>query len=78
MHPLEVVRIGHMDSSIRRCPNCESEVFPVAIKSIMNVSVKNTNLWFKEIFAHFPKNEDESPRIQEPDPEWSKKLKKKG
>ncbi len=76
-HALDI--LGCRDDSGQYCPNCSvyDSLRPIAIKSIMNVSVKKTNLWFAEIFEHFPKNEDGSPRIQEPDPEWSKKLSKK-
>ncbi len=79
IHPMDALRFTTATGDIRFCPYCNSESLkPVAIKSIMDVSVKNTNLWFAEIFAHFPKNHDGSLRIQQPDPEWSKKLKKKG
>lgn len=78
IHPMDI-RTRYDGDSIRKlCPYCgQSDVKPIAIKSIMRVSVKHTNLWFKEIFAHFPRTEDGSPdgspRIEQPDPAWNTK-----
>jgi hypothetical protein len=79
IHPLDVISDVSTDTGevIHVCPSCSSDIFPIALKSIMDVSVAKTNLWFAEIWAHFPKNEDGTPRVQQPDPNWSKKKEKK-
>lgn len=66
IHPMDIIANA---GKVRLCPYCQHVgIKPLAIKSIMDISVKKTNLWFDEIFAHFPK-------IQPPDKEWKKKLK---
>ncbi len=82
-HPLDIL-VMYIDYKYGRfCPNCwetkqqHNEVYPIAIKSIMDVSVKNTNLWFGEIWTHFPKNHDGTAKILQPDPDWADKLKRK-
>lgn len=72
VHPLHTK--AQRSYTNRYCPHCLeqrgvwSDLYPVVIKSIMDVSVKHTNLWFDEIFAHMPK-------ILPPDPDW--KIKKR-
>ena len=73
MHPMDILIDGDGE---RFCPHCKSDVYPIALKSIMGMSVKKINLWFAEIWAHFPKNEDGTARVQQPDPNWSKKVTK--
>lgn len=73
IHPMDIFAT---QDGRRLCPFCEGIVKPIAIKSIMDVSVKKTNLWFDEIFAHFPKNENGKPRVEQPDPKWKIKEKK--
>ena len=70
LHPLDVV-IDEYGASV--CPECYGEIHPIALKSIMDVSVKNTNKWFKEIFAHM-KGKDKKG-VSQPDPAWSEKEK---
>ena len=77
VHPMDVLHLEYHDEVGRYCPFCNNgSLRAIAIRSITDVSVKKTNLWFNEVFAHFPKNEDGSPRILQPDPEWQKKLQK--
>ena len=73
IHPLDIKSL-YDGAKIRKfCPHCsQSGVKPIAIKSIMDVSVKKTNLWFNEIFEHFPKKPDGTPRVPQPDPDWNK------
>ncbi|HDY87964.1 MAG TPA: hypothetical protein ENH82_07625 [bacterium] len=79
IHPVDILIYSTGSAhSVRHCPNCQGvALIPIAIKSIVDVSVKNTNLWFKEILTHFQKNHDGTPKILQPDPEWNKKLSKK-
>ena len=77
MHPMDVDLIQDELTSefFRFCPNCwETKgqingVYPIAIRSIMDVSVKKTNMWFDENFAHMPK-------IKPPDSDWKESTKK--
>ena len=66
IHPMDILID---EDSIRCCPYCSNQegalLIPIALKSIMDISVKKINLWFDEIFAHMPK-------IQPPDPDWKK------
>ena len=65
--------VEYADSK-RVCPFCKKpDIRLIAVKSIMNVSVKNTTEWFHNIWDKFP-------RIKRPDPNWprKKKVKKDG
>lgn len=67
IHPVDVLYYvdNYENAPVKRqCPHCGNvQLKPIAIKSIMAVSVKNTNFWFAEIFDHMPK-------ILPPDPDW--------
>lgn len=75
IHPIGV-KFAHSEDGVtpdmRICPYCQSldSLHPIAIKSIMDLSVKKTNMWFNEIFAHMP-------NILQPDPDWDKKPSKR-
>lgn len=76
IHPMSSVIRDGGGAYLRWCPHCNSLLYPIALRSIMDLSVKKTNLWYQEIFAHFPKNPDGTPRVPRPDPGWDKKKEK--
>lgn len=79
-HPLEItVYTDNDDSVVRCCPACGSEgLTPIAIKSIMKVSVNKVNMWFREMIEHFPKHPETKEQILfAPDKKWFKKKEKK-
>lgn len=58
----------------RVCPNCGGVVYPIAIKSIMKVSHKKVNMWFREMIEHFPRHPETKEQVLfGPDKEWFKK-----
>lgn len=60
IHP---VNIGYKNGK-RCCPLCGShKIKLIAMKSIMDLSVKKTNQWFDAIF-------DAMPNLPKPDPDW--------
>lgn len=73
IHPLDIRRSDD-ESQRPLCPHCGLLTVPIAIKSIMDIPVSNINLWFDEIFEHFPKNADGTVRVKQPDKNWRKKL----
>lgn len=74
IHPMQALSMT--GTKARYCPYCSeirnenSKLYPIALKSIRDVSVKKTNRWFAEIFAHMP-------GIKQPNPDWEKDEKEK-
>lgn len=73
IHPMNSVSRDGGGKYLRWCPHCGELLYPIAIKSIMDMSVKKIKLWMNEIFEHFPKNPDGTPRVPQPDSEWATK-----
>lgn len=68
IHPMDIIT-SDCNCQRKLCPFCGKITKPVALKSIMDVSTRNINLWFSEIFAHMKD-------IEQPNPEWEKEDKK--
>ena len=79
IHPVDIVIAKAPYGYIRKCPHCGNvEIKPIAIKSIMDVSVTRTNLWFREMIEHFPRHPETNEQILfEPDKDWFKKKENK-